>query len=163
MFNKTIIGRGDVHHTHTTNEHRAPTDDSIRLLREMEEKSNDHVLWKSGQVELNNFLVCEAVVIRDPMIHHENPILRCRYYTQINSFNVSATEQELSRQIIEEIDRPLSISVIRCHTEEEVLDYIKKKIKEITDSVVDRIVNQITYEQLSMGGWDMIKSIRMNG
>lgn len=50
MFSTTKI----INKTVNINEHRAPTDDSVRLLREMEQKANDNVL-KSTKVDNNSF------------------------------------------------------------------------------------------------------------
>lgn len=45
MFDRyEIRPQNNVHTTKTVHEHRAPTDQSIRLLREMEEKARDSIL-----------------------------------------------------------------------------------------------------------------------
>lgn len=57
MFNKTVIVAGrpaDVHHHTTVKEVRAPTDESVRLLKEMEQKAEEKVL-KAMRLESNGF------------------------------------------------------------------------------------------------------------
>lgn len=46
MFDSYIVKPGDANHYHTHNvtEKRAPTDESVRLLREMEQKAQDEVI-----------------------------------------------------------------------------------------------------------------------
>jgi len=46
MFNKTIVVRGKdpVPYCREVHEHRAPTDESIRIYKEMEDKAFDHLL-----------------------------------------------------------------------------------------------------------------------
>ncbi|MFZ2287596.1 MAG: hypothetical protein WAV93_11475 [Bacteroidales bacterium] len=54
MFDKTTIYPGPTNSSVTVHEHRAPTDESIRLLRELEQKANENVL-KSTRVDNNSF------------------------------------------------------------------------------------------------------------
>ena len=54
MFDTTVIKHGDNHHTHTITEKRAPTDESVRLLREMESSARKEVL-KAIQLPSNEF------------------------------------------------------------------------------------------------------------
>lgn len=54
MFDRTVIHSAPTHKTVNINEHRAPTDDSVRLLREMEQKANENIL-KSTKVDNNLF------------------------------------------------------------------------------------------------------------
>lgn len=44
MFDTYVLRPGDAHHTHTYHEHRAPTDQSVALLREMEKAALDKVI-----------------------------------------------------------------------------------------------------------------------
>ncbi len=48
MFDKYELGGGNHHHTHnkTVTEKRAPTDDSLKLLREMEKAARDSILYQ---------------------------------------------------------------------------------------------------------------------
>ena len=43
MFNRTYIQEGNTSHTHTTTEKRAPTDQSVRLLNEMQDAALKNV------------------------------------------------------------------------------------------------------------------------
>lgn len=43
MFDRTVLAIGGGTHHHTTVEKRAPTDESVRLLREMESKAQEQV------------------------------------------------------------------------------------------------------------------------
>ncbi|AKE44802.1 hypothetical protein AU106_gp171 [Sinorhizobium phage phiM9] len=57
MFNKTVIVAGrptTTNHYSTITEKRAPTDESVRLLKEFEEKAEAKVL-KAMRLETNNF------------------------------------------------------------------------------------------------------------
>lgn len=60
MFNTYVLRPGDAHHTHTYHEHRAPTDQSVALLREMEKAALDKVIQA---VRLENCGV-------DAVLHH---------------------------------------------------------------------------------------------
>ena len=56
MFNRTdyvTVKDGPTYVTKTTTEYRAPTDESVRLLKEMEEKAQDY----SNIIENNNILI----------------------------------------------------------------------------------------------------------
>jgi hypothetical protein len=47
MFDRATfvaVTPGDTHHYHTTHEHRAPTDESVRLLKEMERAALDKIM-----------------------------------------------------------------------------------------------------------------------
>ena len=64
MFDRTTINesRGPSHVT--VNEHRAPTDASVRLLADMEQRVKDKVF---GQVKLeSNTFHCEVMRLRSP-------------------------------------------------------------------------------------------------
>ena len=70
MFNRTVINKGDTH-TYVT-EKRAPTDESVRLLREMESKAKEEVIKSislpsnefSGVVHLmRDYLSCQTKVV----------------------------------------------------------------------------------------------------
>src|SRR4030095_2588560 len=66
MFDHYTIRAGDTHHSHTHSitEKRAPTDESVRLLREMETKAKEQVI-AAVQVIDNSFnIVVHA--------HHDN-------------------------------------------------------------------------------------------
>lgn len=56
MFDRYILRSGESshYHTHTVTENRAPTDESVRLLREMEQKSQEQVL-KAIRVQNTEF------------------------------------------------------------------------------------------------------------
>lgn len=52
MFDTYVLRPGvSQHHTHTITENRAPTDESVRLLKEMEKAAQDKVL---GSIRLEN-------------------------------------------------------------------------------------------------------------
>lgn len=61
MFDKYHVGPSSVsvHETRTVNEHRAPTDESVRLLSEMEEKALRRVIFseKTASNELQIFVL----------------------------------------------------------------------------------------------------------
>ena len=59
MFNKTFNYEGDTHNSFNSevHEHRAPTDASVRLLREMEDKATKNLLSRS--IINNNILNCK--------------------------------------------------------------------------------------------------------
>lgn len=61
MFDRYQVGPSSisVHETRTINEHRAPTDESVRLLTEMEEKVLERVIFseKTASNELQIFML----------------------------------------------------------------------------------------------------------
>jgi hypothetical protein len=74
MFNRTVINKGDTHTyvTEKVTEKRAPTDESVRLLREMESKAKEEVIKSislpsnefSGVVHLmRDYLSCKTKVV----------------------------------------------------------------------------------------------------
>lgn len=68
MFNKTIIQKGHteyVPYEKTIHEHRAPTDESVRLLNEMQDKAMDNIMQK---IILNDNMFKGVVyVVNSPM------------------------------------------------------------------------------------------------
>lgn len=67
LFTKYIPYEKSVHETRnvTSHEHRAPTDESVRLLREMEEKSRDSV-FATLRCQSTHFKVA-AMAVEDQM------------------------------------------------------------------------------------------------
>lgn len=65
MFDRYIVHRGPEHVTVSNHEHRAPTDESVRLLREMESAARSSVV-EAMRIKSNDV---EATVHR-----HENPM-----------------------------------------------------------------------------------------
>lgn len=63
MFDRTYVSRGPVHVTVSHTEKRAPTDESVRLLREMEKAARDAVI-ESLRLP-SNILEAEAHLVRD--------------------------------------------------------------------------------------------------
>jgi len=71
MFDRYQIGAREQHITRTVTEHRAPTDESIRLLREMEEKARSQVIesFAVGGNALEARAVMMETVTGDTEIH----------------------------------------------------------------------------------------------
>jgi len=68
MFDTTILKSPDTIRVNTTiTEKRAPTDESVRLLREMEDKAKQEVI-KAVEVKDNNF---------SAVLHHMHDYLSC--------------------------------------------------------------------------------------
>ena len=65
MFDRTFFYGGNTHHRVTLEEKRAPTDESVRLLREMETKAREQVI-KSVSLPGND-LRGTVHVMRDPL------------------------------------------------------------------------------------------------
>lgn len=66
MFNKTVIESGPRTITKTVHEHRAPTDDSVKLLREMEQSASDEII-KKFRVQDNVIKDAVVVVSKNPV------------------------------------------------------------------------------------------------
>lgn len=110
MFDKYEIRAGDQHHHHhrsEVHEHRAPTDDSVKLLREMEQAALDKVM---GTFRLEGCEVdCVLVHQRDHM--NDEHRFRVRYKMGRTERSVDhawrppygVKEPELSRQCFEEL------------------------------------------------------------
>jgi len=74
MFDAISIRTGGTSHYHETHEHRAPTDESVRLLKEMEEAALNKII---GYTKLeNNTLKGEVYVTRDSMRMETTAIAR---------------------------------------------------------------------------------------
>lgn len=66
MFDSIRIGGGDSHHRHEINEKRAPTDESVRLLREMEEAAEKNVLCR-GKLDDNSLMDARWVIFHNSL------------------------------------------------------------------------------------------------
>ena len=62
MFNKTIVSGGPSHVTHTTHEHRAPTDESIKIFKEIKDKSEASVI---ADIQVKNTVFEGRLVVQD--------------------------------------------------------------------------------------------------
>lgn len=62
MFDRHIHQTHRVHETTTVHEHRAPTDESVRLLREMEKAASEKVLQS---IRLENSLIDTVIHMQD--------------------------------------------------------------------------------------------------
>lgn len=92
-----IIGGGPQHHTHTTTviEKRAPTDESIRLLQEMQSKARDTLI--TFPVSFNG-LECHIHMFYDSAanLNNEKVVItytlngqRCRVDTEFSSYDTA--------------------------------------------------------------------------
>lgn len=127
MFNSTYILPNHVSHTHSTTvtEKRAPTDESVKLLREMEEAARQKVL--------------ETIVVSDTqfecVIHKNHDCLSdCDVYDVIYKLNGN---KKAARVQIERY---------RNYTQEEVLIKIR-------DGLAESIANEMLTQAFNTIGW----------
>jgi hypothetical protein len=121
MSNKYFVleGRERTHYVpyeKTVHEHRAPTDESIRLYKEMKEKAEQSVL---DSFELENNLVNARVVVCKSA-EYFNQKLQVHYKTMINGHEftgVVKVEDTLSRdamveKIVSELSKHIAIEIL---------------------------------------------------
>lgn len=113
-------------HKHETNvvEHRAPTDDSIRLLREFEEKAKENII-KVINIDSNNLKCIAILYLNEPMTHEvalhckfslnnkeyvTKSILEYRYSTV-----VSFDKNEVIREIISKMSNVIAIELLKSN------------------------------------------------
>jgi hypothetical protein len=73
MFDRITLGTPDVHVYSTVTEKRAPTDESVRLLREMEAKSREQV---QQSIRLDNTAI-DGVLQYHKDIFNDQQVLGC--------------------------------------------------------------------------------------
>lgn len=106
------VNRGPTHVHH----HRAPTDESVRLLREMEEKSKAEII-KAIKLEKNGF---EAVI--HVMKHFEDQTIEFRSlfslngkrFTVITKVSNTSTVDETVEQIRDDISKEIATYIMEC-------------------------------------------------
>jgi hypothetical protein len=118
MFDKTIVLPGSQHHSHnhshnvTVHEHRAPTDDSIRLAKEMEEKVKNQIL---GTAIVNN----NSFEIALYKLHH----ISCHSFRAVWMLNGSKhhidievsmlkTKQEIATAVRDEVAKAIASNML---------------------------------------------------
>jgi len=77
MFDQIHIGGGSHHHRHEITEKRAPTDESVRLLREMEEAAEKRVIERGALKD--NLLEAQWVLIWNPAGGPDDADLHLRF------------------------------------------------------------------------------------
>jgi len=116
MFEKIIIDQAPRHHTHTNTEQRAPTDESVRLLREMEEEAVKRI---EKTLYLDNELKASMVLRKTGMIGDKG-------VTMLLKLNGKEYRLEVSLEP-------------RFHTKKKALELLYKKM---SDCIVREIVRQ---------------------
>jgi hypothetical protein len=125
MFDKPILvfpnSRDQHHHHHTeVHEHRAPTDDSVKLLREMEQAALDNIL---GAMRLEGCPVDAAVVhMRDPLLDEHKFIIRYKLGTTQRevrhvfrpniSLSAENLREEAVHQLIDALARDIAVGLL---------------------------------------------------
>jgi neutral trehalase len=107
MLDKYFIQRGPSHVTHNTtvHEHRAPTDQSVELLQEMQEKALksvvDTIVLRDTPVE------CKAFLIQTAFNLDYDLRIFCKINGREHEFSTTIRERELPRARIEAMARVL--------------------------------------------------------
>lgn len=118
MFDRvTVQSPRSVHHSHHSevHEHRAPTDESVRLLKEMQEAALQSVV-ASGKLE-NNLLTGEVTVVRECFGMENTGIIRLKINGQDIEVRVdlspkfAETAEEARKKLVEGIVKGLMRSV----------------------------------------------------
>lgn len=118
MFDTYQVGPRSIHASvsETRNEHRAPTDESVRLLREMEQKALESVVG-AFRIENNTLSVSWHVIQCNYEMDRE---AKCRFLLNGKSheFTVALPEQRFRdvREIAQEIHRKVTEEVARVIT-----------------------------------------------
>ena len=115
MFDRYIVPTKTEYVTRTVHEHRAPTDESVRLLREMESKAQEQV-DRSVRLETNNL---KAVLhfMREPL---QLDYIYCiqidlngeRHKVEIRADSFRSKEERMD-MIIEELSKAIASKVLR--------------------------------------------------
>jgi hypothetical protein len=106
--------------TVTVQEHRAPTDDSIRIYKEMEEKANKNILCS---IEIrDNILNINAVVIAPP---EALAAWKCLYHFTLNGRDIQGEiklkyhelmaidKNEILRTIVDQAARHIAVEMLQ--------------------------------------------------
>jgi hypothetical protein len=124
MFDKTVIVRGSTEYVPyekkvTVNEHRAPTDDSIKLFEEMKAKAYQSLL---DTIQINdNSLNVKALVYKDVY----SALTLCKYALTLNG-NQSIGEIRLNEYDL--MDRQKVIDEIISQASQHVVHEIAKTV-----------------------------------
>lgn len=130
MFDRTVINKGDTH-TYVT-EKRAPTDESIRLLREMENKAKEEVI-KSISLPSNEF---SGVVhlIRDHLSCQTNVVVLFKLNGKdhkvpisLDDFKDDSLEKRMEK-VLNDVSDYLSASILQNVFEAQQMKELYKSI-----------------------------------
>lgn len=130
MFDRTVINEGDTH-TYVT-EKRAPTDESIRLLREMENKAKEEVI-KSISLPSNEF---SGVVhlIRDHLSCQTNVVVLFKLNGKdhkvpisLDDFKDDSLEKRMEK-VLNDVSDYLSASILQNVFEAQQMKELYKSI-----------------------------------
>jgi hypothetical protein len=116
MFDRYIHGdvSGPSHVTQTVHEHRAPTDESVRLLREMEQKARDQVVQA---IRLEDSPIDCIVHVQDNAMNAERDFCA---YVRINgkrlevrkSFPMDTSADVMARGLMESVATKIAIEIL---------------------------------------------------
>ena len=119
----------------TIHEHRAPTDDSIRLYEEMKEKAYKSIL---DTIKINdNILNLKAIIYKDPSHNHI-----CSYSLTLNGeefsgkFTISDFELQIAedkgevlRRVVENISKVLAVRIVKAGINHEDSNFFREALK----------------------------------
>jgi|SRR3990170_845949 len=97
MFKREAPVNTLIHMEHTINEHRAPTDDSVRLLKEFEEKAREKI--NSAVHILDTTFDCVVQTERD----HKSDCTRLRAIFSLNGIREVVDHEYIAREPWDEI------------------------------------------------------------
>lgn len=100
----------------TVKEYRAPTDDSVKLLNEMQNKALENLL---GQVKIqNNDFEVVAYSFADPLNFAKNVYLKYKLGHKEYEFKItlrqSATTREMANKMVEELSKDIAIHILKA-------------------------------------------------
>lgn len=116
MFDKhvTILDSGPSHQSVTVTERRAPTDESVRLLREMERAAQEKV---SQAIRLENSPIDCVVHVQDNLISNDRDYC---VFVKINgkriearkSFHMDASQDEVAIGLLEAVSSAIASNLL---------------------------------------------------
>jgi hypothetical protein len=136
MFDTIRIG-GDSHHRHEITERKAPTDESVRLLREMEAAAEKNVLCR-GKLESNILQDIKWVVVHQP---YEDKILGMVRF----SLN--------GREFVMDIDFPCAMAI-------RYMGPPKEFIQKVHETVIRKMAETITVDFCDKEAESLYKTIQ---
>lgn len=137
MFDTIKIGGGDSYHRHEITEKKAPTDESVRLLREMEAAAEKNVLCR-GKLESNILQDIKWIIAHQP---HEDKILgRVRF-----SLN--------GQEFVLDIDFPCTMAIRHMGAPKEF-------IQKVHETVIRKMSEALTMNFCDKEAGSLLKTIR---
>lgn len=133
--NTVVLSSGRTqHHDHhvTVKEHRAPTDESVKLLREMEQAARDNVL---ASYQLTDNLISGVVeVVQDPMKLHPYRLVATlkingkimQFAADIKPSNVLPTQQEMAIALLDALSEGIAKELLNINLHDSIISMLDR-------------------------------------